>query len=101
MKNVEETKNYLIKEIDQNGLMSNKYKNVWATLIYIEQFLILVPEITWCISIPTFACLAGIPIGIMSSGIGLQVCTITAGIKKYKSIIKKCKKSNNKVVLLA
>ena len=31
----------------------------------------------------------GIPIGIGSSTIGLTVCTITAEIKKYRSIIKK------------
>ena len=31
--------------------------------------------------------------------IGLKVCTITAGIKKYKSIIKK--KKHDKIILLA
>ena len=30
-----------------------------------------------------------IPIGIASSTIGLKICVITAGIKKYKLIIKK------------
>ena len=33
--------------------------------------------------------------------IGLKVCTITAGIKKYKSIIKKKKKKHDKIILLA
>ena len=47
-------------------------------------------------SISTFASLVGNPIGIMSSAIGLNICVITAGIKKYKSINKKNK---NKIVL--
>ena len=40
-----------------------------------------------------------IPIGVMSSAIGLKICAITAGIKKYKSIIKK-KKKHDVIVLL-
>ena len=39
--------------------------------------------------------------GITSSAIGLKICAITAGIKKYKSIIKKKKKKHDKIVLLA
>ena len=42
----------------------------------------------------------GIPIGITSSAIGLKLCAVTAGIKKYKSITKK-KKKHDKIVLLA
>ena len=37
----------------------------------------------------------------MSSAIGLKICAITAGIKTYKSIIKKKKKQHDKTVLLA
>ena len=46
------------------------------------------------------ASLIGIPIRISSSVIGLEICVITAGIKKYKSIIKK-KKRHDKMVLSA
>ena len=45
--------------------------------------------------------LACIPIGIKSSIIGLNICAITAWIKKINSIIKKKKKKHNKIVLLA
>ena len=45
--------------------------------------------------------LAGIPIGIINSTIELKICLITAGIKKYKSIIRKEKKEHDKIVLLA
>ena len=72
--------------------MSKKHKKVSATLNYIEDFLILTSAITGCISISAFASWIGIPIGIMSCAIGLKICAITAGIKKYKSIIKKKEK---------
>ena len=83
--------------------MSKKHKNVCTTLNYIEHFLILSSRITGCISISAFASLLGILIGIMSSAIGWKICAIAAaGIKKYKSIIKrKKKKHDNKIVLLA
>ena len=41
------------------------------------------------------------PIGITSSAIGWKICAIAAGIKKYKSIIKKKKKKPDEIVLLA
>ena len=57
--------------------------------------------VTGHISIYAFASLLGIPMGITSSVIGLKICTITARIKKYKSIIKKKKKKHDKIVFLA
>ena len=44
--------------------------------------------------------LVGVPVGIASSAVGLKICAITAGIKKYKSIIKKNRKKHDKIVLL-
>ena len=51
-------------------------------------------------SISTFASLLVIPIGITSSAIGLKICAIIAGIKKYKSTIKKNKRKYDKIVPL-
>ena len=45
-----------------------------------------------------FTSLVYIPIKITSSAVALQICAIPAGIKKYKSIIKKTK--HNKIVFL-
>ena len=56
-----------------------------------EHVLILTSTITGCISISAFAFLIEIPIGIMSSVIGLKIFEITVEIKKYKSSIKKKK----------
>ena len=51
-------------------------------------------------SISAFASLVSVPVGLTSSAIEIKICAITAGIKKYKSIIKKKKKKNDKIVLL-
>ena len=101
LKNKDETRKYLIEEINRNELMSKKHKKVCTTLNYIEHFLILGSTITGCVSISSFVSLVAIPIGIKSSAIGLKICAITAGIKKYKPIIEKKKKKHDKIVLLA
>ena len=101
LKNIYQTKNYLIEEINRNDLMSKKLQKFCVTLNHIAYLLILSSTITGCISISAFASLVGIPIGIASSAIGLKICAITEAIKNYKSIIKKKKKKNDKIVLVA
>ena len=68
---------------------------------YIDHSFIVISTITGCVSICHVASLVGIPVEITSSAIGLKICAITAGIKKYKSIIKKKKKKYDKIILLA
>ena len=92
-KNIDETRNYFIEEIEQKELTSNKHQKVCTTLNYIEHFLILASAVTGRISISAFAYLLGISIGITRFAIELKICTITAGIKKFKLIIRK-KKGN-------
>ena len=62
--------------------------------------LVLALAITGCVSISAFAPLVCTRIGIMSFGVGLNICAITSGIKKYESIIKEKKKKHDKIVLL-
>ena len=81
--------------------MSKKHKKVCRVLTYIENLLILTCTVTGCVSIFAFTSLDGIPIAITSSSIGLKICAITAGIKKYKSIFKKKKKKHDKILQLA
>ena len=71
------------------------------TVNYIEHFLILESTVIGCVSISAFASIVGIPIGLTSSAVGLKICEITAGIKNYRSIIKKNKNRNDKLVLLS
>ena len=54
---------------------------------FIEHLLNLFSTVAGCVSISGSASLVGIPVGFMSS----SICTITAEIKKYKSITKKKK----------
>ena len=83
LKNIDETRNHLLEEIRQNELMSTKNKKVSTTLNYIEHFLILASTITGYISVSAFSSLLGTPMRIPSSTIGLNICAITARIKKY------------------
>ena len=64
-------------------MISKKQKKSCTTLDYIEHFLVLASSIIESISISAFASTIVITIGITSSLIGLKICAITAGIKKY------------------
>ena len=64
-------------------MISKKHKKSCTTLDYIEHFLVLASSIIESISISAFASTIVITIGITSSLIGLKICAITAGIKKY------------------
>ena len=66
----------------------------------IDHSLLEISTITGCVSISASASLVRICIRIASSTIGLKICVITVGIKKYQSIIKKKKKRHDKIVLL-
>ena len=71
--------------------MGRKHKKVCTTLNYVEHLFLLLQLLDRCISFSTFASLLGIPIAITISAMGLKICAIAAGIKKYKSIINKNK----------
>ena len=103
LRKINETRNYLLDEITHNDLMNllrEKYKKTCKYLNYLENLLILVSTITGCVSISAFVWLVDINVGITSSSVGINICVIIAGIKKYKSIIKKKKKTHDKIVLL-
>ena len=78
-------------------MLSNKNKKVCTTLNY---FLTLVFTATVCISISAFVSLVDISKRIMSSTRGLNIYSILAKIKNYKSITKKKKKKHNEIALL-
>ena len=80
--------------------MSEKYRKKCKYLNYVEHLLILSSIITGCVSISAFASLVCVPVGITSSAVGIKICAITTGIKKYKSIIMKKNKKHDKIVLL-
>ena len=57
-----------------------------TTLNYIEHLLILASAVTGFISIPVFAYLVNIPIGIASSAVGLKICANSIVSKNLNTI---------------
>ena len=55
--------------------------------------------VTGFVSISTFASSFVIFISIRSFAVGLEICAITAGINKYKSMIEKKRRKHDKIVL--
>ena len=80
--------------------MSEQYKKTRNYLNYIEHLLILAWTINKFVSNSAFASPDCVPVGIESSAVGIKICPITAGTRKYKSVIKKKKKERDKIVLL-
>ena len=54
---------------------------ITLTSNYFEYFLVFASAVTGCDSVD-------VPVSTASSEVGIKICAITAGIKKYKSIIK-------------
>ena len=79
--------------------MTEKHKNACRGLNYFQHVLVFLSAISDYVSIFAFASLVCVPVGIKSSVLGLKICGLTAGIKKYKSVIKKMKE-DDKIVLL-
>ena len=80
--------------------MSEKYKKTCKYLNYVENLLVLSSTITGCVPVSAFTLLVAISVGISSFAVGINICAITAGVKKYKSIINKKKKKHDKIVSL-
>ena len=76
-------------KLKDNDLMNKKHKNVCKALNYFEHFPIFNSAVSGSNSIFAFASLIGVCIGHTSSAVRLKLCDITAGIKKYKSILEK------------
>ena len=100
LKNIDETKNYLIEEIEESKSMGKKgkkgfyYSKLYWTLSYFSVFSYWMYFHFWICFFSQYS------VAITSSATELKNCAITAGIKKYKSIIKKKKKTHDKIVLL-
>ena len=80
-------------------LNEKSWKVCWD-LNYFLHFLFCVSTVGDCVSVSAFAALVGMLVGFASSAVGLNICAITEGIKKYYSIVKKRKKKHDKITLL-
>ena len=73
-------------------MISKIQKKFFTALNHIGCLLILANTVTGCVSVSTFDSLVGISIGETNYAVGLKICAISAGIRKYKPILKKKKK---------
>ena len=78
-----------------NEFVTKKHKKTCKTLNYVE-LLFLASTFTDWVLISVFTSIVDIIVEITRSKVGLIVCVMGVGIKKYKSIIKKNKNKNNK-----
>ena len=72
IKDVDETRNYLIEDINPSDLMSKKHKMLCTALNCIEQLLVLVSAVRKCVSISAFCYLVSIPDGIATAAVRLN-----------------------------
>ena len=77
---MEKIRNYFVKEIDQNDLMSNKNKEVFATLKLHWTLFSFSFCSSRCISTSALASLVDISTGSMISTKKLNICAIIARI---------------------
>ena len=78
-------------------MISKKHKKVCRVLNYLKHLLIFIYIVSRCVLISVFASLVSVPVGITNSAVCLKICAIIAGIKRYKSIIKKKRKKQDNV----
>ena len=57
LRKIDETRNYLLDEINHNNLANEKYKKTYKYLNYLGHLLTLVLIVTGCVSISEFAAL--------------------------------------------
>ena len=81
--------NILVLKNAKKQLMKKKHKKFCTDLNDIKHFLILPSVVIGCVSFLALAVPVSIPPSIMSSVVRIKNCATTAGIKNYKSIIKK------------
>ena len=74
----------------------NQNEKKFTGLYDIEHLLILISTVTRCLFISSFAFWVGIPKGIIGSTIRLSICVTTWEVRKYKSMIKKKRRSMKK-----
>ena len=73
----------------------SKNKKVCRAINYFEHFLVFISAVSACVSISAFVLLVVVSVGNANSAVELKICALTAGIKKYMSIIKSKRKKDN------
>ena len=88
-KTIDETRSYLLDEINHNNLLSEKYKKTYNYLNYVEHLLILISTVTVCVSISAFGSLVCVSVGITSSPVGLKLVHLLQELKSICQLSRK------------
>ena len=83
LRKIDETRKYLIEEINHNDFMSERYNKTCKCLNYIENLLIVASTLSDSASISAFASLVVIPVSITSSLVGIE---FVQSLQELKSI---------------
>ena len=73
LRKLDEKINYLLDEINDKDLMSEKCKKKCQYLNYVEDLVILSSKVAGCVSVSEFASLIRVPVGITSSAVGISI----------------------------
>lgn len=79
--------------------MSENHKNC-VVFKLLWKFLYFISAVSGCVSIFAFVSSVGVPVGTASSVVGIEVCSITTGIKNCMSFIEKDRKKDDKIAKL-
>ena len=88
-KKIDETKNYLLEEINHNDSMNEKYQKTCKYLNYVEHLLILVSTVTGCVWISAFASLVCVPVDITNSAVGIKFVQSLPELKSISHLLRK------------
>ena len=92
LKNIEQTRNYFIKEINQNEWISKKHQKVCIDLDFIEQlFIYLSCAVNGCVWTSAVPSLFAILIRITTSAVALKKTAIAPRTKYCKPVSQKKK----------
>ena len=67
---------------------------------FFEHFLVFASSVSGCDLISALGSLVGVPVGTARSAVGLKICAVAAGIKKYNLIYIEKEEKHDKIVLL-
>ena len=73
LRKLDERGNYLLDEINDKDLMSEKCKKKCQYLNYVENLLILSSKVAGRVSVSEFTSLICVPVGITSSAVGINI----------------------------
>ena len=93
--------NYFYREISQRKSYSKKLNKYVTAFDYVDKVLIVLSATSGGVSIISFTCIIGAPVGIPSASFTL-ICSLTTGIaRKLLNIRRNKKKKHDKILMWA